>query len=542
MNRVNSFLISFCLLGMLLQAQPVDTLEQVDKLFSSWNNATPGMAVAIDRNGQLIYNKAFGLADLERLVPNTTNTIFECGSVSKQFTAAAILLLVKEGKLSLSDNVRKYIPELPEYDAPITIQHLLNHTSGLKDWGVIYGLAGWPRSTRVYTQELSFDIVFRQRSLNFTPGSQYSYSNSNYVLLVLIVERVSGQSLAEFTANRFFKPLGLIHTQWRDNFREVIPNRAEAYRKNQSKYEHDMPFENVHGPGGLLTTTADLLRWNKLLETSEILGPEISALRIKPGKLTTGSEIDYAAGLSIGQVNGFKEISHSGATAGYRAWLAYYPEKKLSVAILSNDGGFNPARTGRHVAEVFLGKQQEVNIAEPTRFIDLSETEAKRYEGLFRIADQDHVIKIDNNLGKLSIKGDPVKAVHPDTLCLGRLEWLIYTSNGLLLKSSGRTYNLIRTSAPLSSLKELSIYNGTYTSTDADVSFRIEAKEGYLLVHRKPGDSFKLEPVFKDGFRTGDSSVFEFIRDNRGRITGFTATLSRARHVPFIKTAGSTLR
>ncbi|QOI98754.1 MAG: beta-lactamase family protein [Flammeovirgaceae bacterium] len=535
MKRVCSFLISFCLLCILLQAQPADTLKQVDELFSSWNNATPGMAVAIERNDQLIYNKAFGLADLERSVPNTTNTIFECGSVSKQFTAAAILLLAKEGKLSLSDNVRKYIPELPEYDTPITIQHLLNHTSGLKDWGVIYGLAGWPRSTRVYTQELSFDIVFKQRSLNFTPGSQYSYSNSNYVLLVLITERVSGQSLAEFTTSRFFRPLGLTHTQWRDNFREVIANRAEAYRKNGNRYEHDMPFENVHGPGGLLTTTADLLRWNKLLETYEILGPDISALRIKPGKLTSGSDIDYAAGLTIGQVNGFKEISHSGATAGYRAWLAYYPEKKLSVAILSNDGSFNPARAGRNIAEVFLGKQPEVKIAEPTRFIELSETEAKRYEGFFRIIDQDYVIKVDNNQGKLSIKGDPVKAVHPDTLYLGRLGWLISTSNGLLLKTPGRTENLVRTSAPPSSLKELSVYTGTYTSADADATFRIEAKEGHLLVHRKPGDSFKLQPIFKDGFRTDDFSVFEFTRDKRGTITGFLVTLSRAKNVPFRK-------
>jgi CubicO group peptidase (beta-lactamase class C family) len=527
-----------CFLSHLLLAQP-DTLRQVDELFASWHNATPGMAIAIERNGQRIYNKAFGLADLEHNTPNTTETIFECGSVSKQFTAAAILLLAKEGKLSLSDNVRKYIPELPEYDAPITLQHLLNHTSGLKDWGVIYGLAGWPRSTRVYTQELSFDIVFKQRSLNFTPGSRYSYSNSNYVMLVLIVERVSGQSLAEFTTLRFFKPLSLSHTKWRDNFREIIPNRAQAYRKNGERYELDMPFENVHGPGGLLTTTADLLRWNRLLDTHEIFGAEISALRIQPGKLNSGSSIAYAAGLAIGQVNGFAEISHSGATAGYRAWLAYYPEKKLSVAILSNDGSFNPARVGRTIAEVFLGKQQEIPVAEPARFITLSATEASRWAGFYRVADEDYVIKIDNNQGKLNIKGEAVKAVHQDTLYLGKLEWLINSPSGLILKTPGMTENLVRTDAPPSGLKALSIYSGTFTSDDADATFRLEAKENNLVVHRKPGDSFVLEPVFKDGFRTADNSVFEFIRDTSGKITGFLVTLPRARNVPFKKVLAS---
>jgi CubicO group peptidase (beta-lactamase class C family) len=263
---------TLCLSFFFAQSQVIDTTRLIDEIFSNWNNATPGGSVLVAKADKIMYQKAFGLADLEHNTPNTTETIFEAGSVSKQFTAASILLLSTEGKLSAQDDVRKYIPELPVYDAPILIQHLLNHTSGLKDWGVIGSLTGYPRTTRVYTQALALEIICKQKSLNFTPGTEYSYSNSNYSLLVTIVERVSGMSLAEFTRTRFFDPLGMKHTKWRNNFREVIPNRAVAYSRTASGYEQQMPFENIHGHGGLLTTPADLMKWNTLLVTHAIGG------------------------------------------------------------------------------------------------------------------------------------------------------------------------------------------------------------------------------------------------------------------------------
>lgn len=280
-----SLLLIIVLSGSTVWSQSNDTVNRIDQIFARFHNDMPGVAVAIAINGKSFYNKAFGLSNLEFPLPNTSETIFECGSVSKQFTAAAILLLVQEGKLSLNDDVRKYVPELPQYDSTITIQHLLNHTSGLKDWGALYSLTGWPRTTRAYTQQLSFDIVFRQKSLNFSPGSKYSYSNSNYVMLTLITERVSGKTLAEFTTEKFFKPLGMTKTQWRDNFREVVQGRAVAYSLRDGVFSLDMPFEDVHGPGGLLTTTADLLKWNILLDTNEIFSTQIAQQRVTPGLL-----------------------------------------------------------------------------------------------------------------------------------------------------------------------------------------------------------------------------------------------------------------
>jgi CubicO group peptidase (beta-lactamase class C family) len=517
-----------------ISAQTVDTTARIDAIFTSFHNATPGVAVQVMRDNKIIYNKAFGMANLEYNVPNTTETIFECGSVSKQFTAASVLLLAKEGKLRLEDDVRKYVPELPVYDAPITIQHLLNHTSGLKDWGVIYSLTGWPRGTRVYTQELSFDIIFKQRSLNFTPGSAYSYSNSNYVLLVLVVERASGQSLAAFTESRFFKPLLMNNTRWRSNFREIIPHRSTAYtRLADGTYVQDMPFENVHGPGGLLTTTSDLLKWNHLLETHDILGETYSALRIRRGRLNDGKEIDYAAGLMIGSLNGFTEISHSGATAGYRAWLAYYPEKKLSIAMLSNDGSFSPVRAGRQVAEIFLGKESQPPVPSS---VMLNEADLQRWTGPYRGLRYPEFFVVENRNGRLMVNQQAAIPIHPDTLLLNQTFFIRLDQQTILVKSpeEQKVYKKMESPDISSSFQTMA---GWYESEDAGVRYRLEFKNHELLVHRKPGDVFRLIPVYKDAFRSPDNALYEFRRDKRGRITGFEVSMSRAYGVPFAKIA-----
>lgn len=351
------FTLVLCSLAQIASSQATDTLKQIDNIFSSWNNATPGVSVLVARGEKIIYQKAFGLADMERVVPITTQTIFEAGSVSKQFTAFAILLLESEGKLKLTDDVRKYIPELPVYEAPITIQMLLNHTSGLKDWGSVGSLTGFPRGERNYTLDLGVHIISKQKTTNYIPGTEYNYSNSNYTLQVAIIERVSKQKFEDFTRERMFKPLGMTSTRWRSDFREIVPGRALAYSpKGNGKYELNMVFENIHGHGGLLTTTGDLLKWNQLLETHQLGGDQVYNKRIERGKLTNGEVIHYAAGLDYSEVNGATVIGHTGSTAGYHAWLGYYPSKKITIALLSNDGSFDSRSGGNQIAEIFFGK------------------------------------------------------------------------------------------------------------------------------------------------------------------------------------------
>src|SRR5262245_241428 len=258
-------LISFFVLFVSLAATPVtgfgqtgdDTGTKVDTVFEKWTNSTAGCSVAVGVDGKPVLTKGYGMADLEHDVKITPETIFEAGSVSKQFTAAAVLLLAREGKLSLDDSVRKYIPELPDYGVPLTIRHMLTHTSGLRDWGAIEAIAGWPRTTRTYTHAHVLDILSRQKALNFTPGEQWSYSNSGYNLAAIIVARVSGKPFAEFTAERIFQPLGMTHTSWRDDFTRIVKHRAIAYDRRADGYHQDLTFENVHGNGGLLKPVGD---------------------------------------------------------------------------------------------------------------------------------------------------------------------------------------------------------------------------------------------------------------------------------------------
>lgn len=525
-------------------AQQAEQLKRVDQLLTGWNNSTPGVAVAIQLEDKVIYNKAFGLADLEHTIPNTTETIFESGSVAKQFTAMSILLLAADGKIALTDDIRKYVPEIPKYPTTITIQHLLNHTSGLKDWGSVGSLTGWPRSTRIYTQDLALQIMSRQKSTNFTPGSEYSYSNANYSLMVTIVERVSGQSLAVFTEQRLFKPLGMTNTQWRDNFREIVPNRSIAYRKQNGAYEQLMPFENIHGHGGLLTTTGDLLKWNQLLENHSIGGDKVYNWRVQRGKLTNGKEISYAGGLFIGKVDGFYEISHSGATAGYRAWLAYYPKKKLSIVALSNDASFNPGSIGWQLADIFLGTPKDdrpfsrVEAGTPDIVFDdipLSDTDLKKFEGTYRSIRHYDVQKLEIKNGKILSKDKIIFASHRDTLYYEKTKWISSKPGKMLMINGTDTLSFVKTSSPDMSAASLAALAGEYKSEEADATYLVEIKNNEVWINIKPFPPYKLTPSFKDGFFSEDWDLYEFKRDKKGKVVRLMVSTGRAENVPFLR-------
>jgi CubicO group peptidase (beta-lactamase class C family) len=342
-------------------AQALEPVEAALVGELSWANAdTPGCAVAVERDGRRLATVVRGRASLEHAAPITADTIFEAGSVAKQFTAAAVMLLVQDGKLSLDDDVRSFIPELPDYGRPITVRQLLDHTSGLRDWGALHALAGWPRTTRVYTQADALDMIVRQRTLNYAPGTEWSYTNSGYNLAAMMVERLSGQTFAAFTRQRLFQPLGMGSTGWRDDFRAVLPGRATAYSRDGGGWRQEMPFEDAHGNGGLLTTVGDLLIWNQALEADRFgLGTALTGRAM----LTDGSPTNYGLGLFLEQRPGRREVSHGGATAAYRAfagrhWLSgevASDQAPVSTAVLCNAGSADAARIARGAVDAVLG-------------------------------------------------------------------------------------------------------------------------------------------------------------------------------------------
>lgn len=348
---------------------PISTqkAQKIDALFDKWSKPdTPGCALDVVKDGATIYQHNYGLADVEHLVPITGSTVFHIGSVSKQFTAFAIYLLAKEGKLSLDDDIRKYLPELHDFGKTITIRHLLHHTSGLRDQWQLLELSSW-RADDVITQQDVLNMVWRQRELNFTPGDQFMYSNTGYTLLGLIVERVAGMSLRQFTDERIFKPLGMDHTHFHEHYGDLVPNRAYSYdRRPDETYSYVALSYSTVGPSSLFTTVGDLARWDENFYSGRIGGKDLLAQMQQKGRVNSGRDIDYASGLEIGQYRGLKTIYHNGGDAGFRAEILRLPEVHFSVTTLCNAS--DAPLPAREVSAILLSSDMEpAPISEPTQ-------------------------------------------------------------------------------------------------------------------------------------------------------------------------------
>jgi CubicO group peptidase (beta-lactamase class C family) len=512
-----------------------DTVQVINSLFSNWNDSTAGGNLAISRGNEIIFSRSFGEADLEHKIANTSTTVFEAGSVSKQFTAAALLLLIDDKKISLDDDVSKYIPELPDYGTKIKVSDLLHHTSGIKDWSAIVNLSGWPRGTRAYTQAHVMDIIFRQKTLNFKPGTKFSYSNSNYNLLVMLVERVSGKKFTEFTRDNLFVPLGMSSTQWRDDYRKIVTDRAIAYSKAGKGFIMNMPFENNYGHGGLLTTTGDMLKWNDAWFNGKIRNKNLTEIRQRKGVLENGEVINYAAGVFVRDINGKTEISHSGSTAGYRSWLAFYPELQLSIAYLSNDGSFDPERLGEKLKDIFLGKSPAAP-ARPVVFTTAAPAALKEKAGAYKKQGAPEIFEIEARDTGLFIKNGPqIKMGSKDSFYVNGTAF-VYANDQI--HATGLDNSVYKRMQP-SVITEtgLTDFAGIYYSEEAESEIRIDVKEGKVIFFQRPNLRIPLSPVYKDAFflQAQEKLLVEFVRGDSGLVTDFMISLQRAENIRFKK-------
>ena len=328
----------------------------VDEVFQDLTVAgSPGCALGVYRGGQIIYEKGYGLANVEENVPISPKSVFDIGSTSKQFTATSILLLEKAGKLSVEDDIHKYIPELPDYGKKITILNLLNHTSGLRDYLALFDIAG-VNGDSVTTDDDAMALITRQKGLNFAPGSEYLYSNTGFFLMSVIVQRVSGKTLREFAAENIFSPLQMNHTQYRDYHRSIVPERAMAYDENEKKdgFTLDVSYFEQTGDGAVHTTVEDLLKWDENFYSGQVGGKILLAELQETAKLNDGKRLNYAKGLVVSDYRGLRMVSHGGSWGGYRAQLMRFPEQHFSVATLCNLGSSDPTRRATQVADVYL--------------------------------------------------------------------------------------------------------------------------------------------------------------------------------------------
>ena len=339
----------------------------VDSIFRAFTRpGSPGCIVGVNRSGVPLLRRAYGLADIERGIPLAPGMPSEIGSVSKQFTASALLLLVQDGRLSLDDDVRKHWPTFPDFGQKVTVRHLLNHTSGVRDQFGLLDLVGRPSGEVVHTVREVVNLLERQRTLNFPVNTEYLYSNTGYTFANLLVERLSGQPFTVFTTERLFKPLGLRHAEWRRDFRHLVPGRVLAYRAappGAGQWEMDFPFSELHGSGGLLLTIDEMIAWTEALHAGAVGRPGFLAELTRSGRLERGTETGYALGLSVGDWRGVRVVSHTGSTAGYRAFLAHYPESGHTVALQCNTGTANSVALGQGVSALFLGDRLKAAVA-----------------------------------------------------------------------------------------------------------------------------------------------------------------------------------
>jgi len=541
MDKMKNTIIVCCLL--LLSATGFgqsfqDTLARIENAMRMYMPSNPGCQLSIQRNGQIIYSKAFGLADLERNVPMTLTSKTEAGSVSKQFTAAAILLLEQQGKLSQQDDIRKYLPELKNYGAVITIEQLMHHTSGLRDWGAVAAIAGWERTTKAYTNEDVLEIVAAQNSLNNIPGAEFIYSNSNYNLMAIIVQRASGMSLAAFTKKYLFIPAGMMNTEWRDNRNRIVKNRAIAYQLTPSGYEILMPNEDAYGNGGLLTTTEDLLKWNDYYLSGKFGTPSLLAKQKEVLPFNNGKLNDYGAGLFIQQFRGQPYIQHSGATAGYRANLEYFPTQNLSIAFLSNTSQFDTAklRLANMLRDIFIAETSS-SASNSTALIEkLQNATLNTYTGWYK-NDRDGMaaqIFIRNN--ELYIDNALLKPISNTKFTTASARWIEFMQpNGFSNLIPDRdTIRYTKVETPEVTSAYLQQFIGKYFSAETNATIIVFMKEGKLAIKLKPNVEYTLQPTYKDGFNImGFGGNLYFQKDGKGKSYAMKISISRAGNITY---------
>ena len=526
-------------------AQSTDLGAVADRAFAQWTKDTPGCAVGVSQNGRTLLTRGYGMANLETGTPITAETIFESGSVAKQFTASAILLLMADGKLRLDDRVQKYLPELPEYGRPMTIRHLLSHTSGLREWSNLMQMESWPRGTRTHTQDDFLEVVFAQKEVNYPVGDHYSYTNSGFGLLVTIIERVSGMPFARFTAERLFKPLGMTQTSWRDDFERIVPGRAQAYARRGSSWALDMPFDNVVGAGGMLTTVGDWLKWNDALDKKTLGGWWVDSLESQ-ATLTSGRKISYAMGLTVANWRGEREVAHSGSTGGYATYLLRLPARGVSVAAMCNSAGSNPTNAARQIAEALV---PGLPAAPAPDTVAVDPAAVGRIAGVYRSTRTYEPLFVGVPGPGGGRGGAVVRRLRDGGLLIGNTRAdVVRSPDGgpatlRQFPASGDTLEFKYVSAAVwtPDAAALGAFAGQYGSDEIRATWTARIDSGRLVLSARRGSRQVLTPVYKDAFSGGGFGTVWFSRDARGQVNAMHVSAARMWNLtlPRLSTTGT---
>lgn len=527
---------------------------QVDELFTVWDSdSTPGAAIAVVQDGDILYKKGYGVANLEYDIPISPSSIFHIASVSKQFTVFSILLLEKQGKLSLDDDIRKYIPEVPDFGQTITLKHLASHTSGLRDQWNLLAMAGW-RLDDVITKEQILKLVSRQKDLNFSPGDEYLYCNTGFTLLAEVVARVSDMTFAEFTHVNIFEPLKMNNTLFYDDHEKIVKNRTYSYHADSTGFKKSvLSYANV-GATSLFTTVEDLSLWSINFLDPKVGDTTIINLMNTPFVLNDGKTFGGALGQFVGEYKGLNEIQHGGADAGYRTYLSRFPDEKFAVIVFSNSAEFNSGRMAHNVVDIYLkdrikeAPKKEDQTINSTKDISIEQEVLKTYLGDFELQ-PGFIISVTEKNGQLSgqATGQSAFPLIPLTVTEFKVEGIeaqieFIPNEGkaielIKLHQNGQIMEAPRLKAFDKTTVNLSDFSGSYFSEELATTYDFEVSDGKFIAKHSRLSDFDLTPIKKDVF-SGSAWFFsqiEFVRDENNAISGCKVSAGRVRNLYFQK-------
>lgn len=510
---------------------------QVDSLFAPSNRPdVPGAAAAITHGGQVIYKKCYGVANLEHKVPITPRTVFDLASASKQFTAMAILLLEQSGQLSLDDDIRRYLPELPEYEKPVTIRHLLHHTSGIWEYWILLTYYGGYRHRDYFEFSDVYEFLKHQKELLFEPGSQWKYCNTGYVLLAEIAARVTGESFFSWTKQHIFDAIGMENSFSQDNCRRVIPNAARCYYQSHEGYLTDRQSNvDFAGQAHVMTTVDDMILWLDNFRTKSVGGQEVVERMLSGSKLNDGSNNFYGYGLGVHTRHGKKVVDHSGQSGSFMTMVAYCPDDETGVVVLANNREIKSENIGYRILDLYWGIETAVTEEpfEQKPFLLLDSVPCERYVGGFIL---------DGNAGKLAVarlgeeylycmfEGLGADLFYPlsDTQVVtsGRDVGITFLDDGdrrfnrVMLDVKGDTMWANRKVMEAVTPEQLDAYSGEYYSPIFSTVYEVVVKSDTLVLrHRRYGDR-AMQLTDTDEF-LGGMGLIRFKRDIHGKVSAF---------------------
>lgn len=536
--------------GAHAAAQPSpDALERhVDSLMAAYDSAgTPGGVVGVIRGGRVVFAEGYGMASLAHGIPNTPETRFNIGSVSKQFLAFAFAMLADRGELSLDDPVADHLEDWPTFRDTVRLRHLLTHTSGYREAYGTLALAGKPAGENYLPREEALEVVRRQPELEFPAGSEYQYNSTAFVILAEILERVTGEPATAWVEANVLGPLGMGETDIETAVGDVIPHAADSYTKGEDG-EHLRLVSNraIFGAAEVFTTVGDLAKWLRNFHTAEVGGRAVQEALRERFVLTSGDTTDYALGLRVDEHRGLRRLQHSGGHAGYRAQLSYYPELDAGVVVMSNYDDVNSGEVADRVAELAFGDRMEAAPPGPRVLSDDVEPVAvdparlAAYAGTYRSEEDDLLTfeaRDDTLIGEGQFRLVPIADTLfrvqgvPVGVSFHAREDDRATRATVILSDERTVYHRIDSWHP--SAAELSRFAGRYESPELETHYVVAVADAQLVARHRWLGRMPLDPLWEDAFEAEDGPRLEFERNQMGLVTGFYASVGRTRDVWF---------